>query len=146
MGLLRNDHTLRSDSYFQNTFYQRHSREKLVWTIWKSGQGSDVVQWQPESHGQTTAPKSKRGARRETPTGGCRKNKLRKIGRLVPGSAKMQSLIKWYVDKQTHKDNGSGQKRNARSVAEERAEKSSNTYQATTKEEGENGHQSLKHG
>ena len=31
----------------------------------------------------------------------------------------MQSLIKWYVHKQANKDNGRGQKRNARSVAEE---------------------------
>ena len=84
---------------------------------------SDAVQWQPGSHGQNTAPKRKRGARREIPTGGCWKKKRRKEGRLVPGSAKMQSLIKWYVDEQTHKDNGSGQKRNARSVAEEKGKK-----------------------
>ena len=40
----------------------------------------------------------------------------------------MQSLIKWYVDEQTHKDNGRGQKRNARSVAEEKGEKKAATH------------------
>ena len=113
MGLLRNGHILRSDSYFQNTLYQRHSREKLAWTIWKTGRGSDAVQWQPGSHGQNTAPKSKRGARREIPTGGCRKKKRQKEGRLIPGSAKMQSLIKWYVNEQT---NPAGFGRTIRSV------------------------------
>ena len=47
------------------------------------------------------------------------KKKRRKEGRLIPGSAKMQSLIKWYVNEHTNKDNGRGQKRNARSVAED---------------------------
>ena len=31
----------------------------------------------------------------------------------------MQHLIKWYVNTQANKDNGRGQRRNARSVAEE---------------------------
>ena len=31
----------------------------------------------------------------------------------------MRSLIKWYGNEQANKDNGRGQKRNARSVAEE---------------------------
>ena len=119
MGLLRNGHILRRDSYFQNMLYQRHSREKLAWTIWKTGQGSDAVQWQPGTQGPTTTPTSKRGAGRETPTRGGRKKKRRKERQFIPGSAKMQSLIKWYVKKQTNKDNGRGQKRNARSVAEE---------------------------
>ena len=43
MGLLQNGHRLRSNSYFQNTLYQRHSREKLAWTIWKTGLGSSTV-------------------------------------------------------------------------------------------------------
>ena len=123
MGLLQNGHILRSDSYFQNTLYQRHAREKLSWTIWKTGQGSDAVQWQPGTQGLTTTPTSKSGAGRETPTGGCRKKKRRKEGRLIPGSARIQSLIKWYVDEQTNKDNGRGQKRKARSVAEEKGRK-----------------------
>ena len=39
----------------------------------------------------------------------------------------MQSLIKWYVDKQTNMDNGRGQKQNARSVAEEKGGKKAAT-------------------
>ena len=38
---------------------------------------------------------------------------------MIPVGAKMQSLIKWYVNKQTNKDNGRDQKRNAKSVTEE---------------------------
>jgi len=47
MSLLQNGHRLRSDSYFQNTLYHRNSRKKLVWTIWKTGLGSNVIHWQP---------------------------------------------------------------------------------------------------
>ena len=35
----------------------------------------------------------------------------------------MRSLIKWYGNEQANKDNGRGQKRNARSVAEEKVRK-----------------------
>ena len=40
----------------------------------------------------------------------------------------MQSLIKWYGNEQANKDNGRGQKRNARSVAEEEGRKGAAAY------------------
>ena len=119
MSLLRNGHRLRSNSYFQNTLYLRHSREKLAWTIWKTGLGSNTVHWQPGTQGQTTATTMKRGATRERPEGSYQKKKRRKEGRLILGGAKMQSLIKLYGNKQVNKANGRGQKRNVRSVSEE---------------------------
>ena len=118
MSLLRNSHRLRSNFYFQNTLYQRHSREKLAWKIWKTGLGSNAVHWQPVTQGLTALPTSKRGAGRERPAEGYQKKKRWKEGRLIPGRTKMQSLIKWYVNEQANKDNGRGQKQNARSVAE----------------------------
>ena len=88
MGLLRNGHILRSNSYFQNTLYHRHSRKNLAWTIWKTGLGSNAVHWQLGTQGQTAAT-SKRGATQERPVGGYQKKKRRKEGRLIPGGAKM---------------------------------------------------------
>ena len=44
--------------------------------------------------------------------------KRQKECRLIPGGAKRRSLIKWYGNEQSNKDNGRGQKQNARSVAE----------------------------
>ena len=114
MGLLRNGHKLRSNSYFQITLYQRHSREKLAWTIWKTGQGSNAVHWKPGTQELTAPPTSKGWAGLGRPGNGYQRKKRRNEGGLIPGGAKMQSLIKWYVNEQTDKDNGRGQQRNAR--------------------------------
>ena len=119
MGLLRNGHRLSSNSYFQNTLYHRHLREKLVWTLRKTGLSSSAIRWQSGTQGQTPETTNKRGATRERPKGSYKKKKQRKEGRLIQGGAKIQSLIKWYGSKQANKDNGRSQKRNARSVAEE---------------------------
>ena len=94
MSLLRNSHRLRSNSYFQNALYHRHSHEKLVWTIWKTGLGSNVIRWQPGTQEQTAATTSKRGATRERPEGSYQKKKRRKEVRLISEGAKIQSLIK----------------------------------------------------
>ena len=60
-----------------------------------------------------------KGATNKQPKGSHQKKKCWKEGRLIPGGAKMQSLIKWYGSKQADKDKGRGQKWNAKSVAEE---------------------------
>ena len=91
--------------------------KKLAWTIWNTGLGSNALQWQPETQGLTAPPTRKRGAGQERPAEGYQKKKQRKEVWLIPGGARMQSLIEWYVNKQANKDNRRGQKRNARLVA-----------------------------
>ena len=59
----------------------------------------------------------------------------------------MQSLIKWYINKQVNKDNKRGQKRNAGSVAEEEDRKGAVTHiKQPPRKKGMNGSPGLKLG
>ena len=119
MSLLGNGHRLTRNSYIQDSLSHRNSRKKLVWTIWKTGLGSNVVRWQRGTQSHTAAAIGTSGATSEQPKGNHQKNKPRKEGQLIPGGAKIQSLIEWYGNDQANKDKGRGQKRNAKAVAEE---------------------------
>ena len=119
MSLLRNGHRLRRNSYVQEPLYHRNLRKKLVWTIWKTGLGTNIVRWQPGAQRHIAAVMGTRGATSKRPKGSHQNGKRRKEGRLIPGGAKMQNLIEWYGNDQSNKDKGRGQKRNDKSVAEE---------------------------
>ena len=118
-SLLRNGHRLRRNSYVQESLYHRNLRKKLVWTIWKAGLGNNVVHWQQETQRHIAEATGTGGATRTQLKGSHQKKKRRKEGLLIPGGDKMQSLIEWYGNDQANKDKGRGQKRNAKSVAEE---------------------------
>ena len=102
----------------QDSLY-RNSHKKLVWTIWKTGLGRNVIRWQPGTQRHAAASTSTRGATSERPKQSNQKKKRRKGGQLIPGRATMQRLIRWYWNDQANKDKGKGQKRNDKSVAEE---------------------------
>ena len=122
MGLLRRGARLTRNSYVQETLGRKNSRRKLAWTIWKSGLGDEETRWLPQAPrtaGQTAAEEgqSKRAQR-------SAQNKKRRKGesRLVPGGARMRSLLVWYERTRKDEDVRKGRKRDAKSEAEEDAD------------------------
>ena len=122
MGLLRNGHNLSRDSYRQSTLCLRSSRRKLAWTIWKAGLGDEEIRWQP----QAQTPATRAQADHDSPNRGAARTHRRKRGRSAGGLAKVggpriQSFPR--TAKRRKEDQGRGNKRTAKSVAEEEGER-----------------------